>query len=133
MYSSLKFKKWITVLAVSSVLVVLHFLNPENMESFFRGSFGIVKLQSSNLNVYTEMLLSYALSISLCYLFLHVLSNKKFVFTKWGERTVPIFLFHTIFVVLDTELQEFLPDSFALDLVTILILPLVVTIFLASD
>lgn len=132
-YSSLKFKKWITVLAVSVVFVVSHFLNPKNMETLFRGCYGIEKLQSSNLTVYTEMFISYALSISLCYLFLNLLSNRKSLFTKWGERTLPIFLFHPIFVILDIKLQDFLPDSFALDVATIVILPLAVTVFLSSD
>ncbi|MCM3187502.1 acyltransferase family protein [Bacillus subtilis] len=69
-----------------------------NLESLFRGSFGTNRFLTKDESYFMKMFLHYALSAWVCLLVLINMSNKKSFLTKWGDRSLLIFLFHPLFV-----------------------------------
>lgn len=79
------------------ILAFLVIVNlPINMEELFRGSRGSSTFIESKNSYIITVLIHYFLSFSLCFIILNLVSQKTNVITRWGDHSLPIFLFHPI-------------------------------------
>lgn len=106
------------------------------IESVFRGSFGIHRYleEGEGFSVYvTKMTIHYLLAFLLSFLLLNFISNKENLFTKWGDHSLTIFLFHpiSVFIIRQTDYMEhWSPDT---KIAAFLFLSIVITALLGSS
>ncbi|MBY7144655.1 acyltransferase family protein [Virgibacillus sp. NKC19-3] len=126
----------IMLLIITMLFTFLYVQNADGFESIFRGSHGINKFLDDNdgFSMYfPKIIFSYALSFWLCYLIINLIPNKASIFTKWGDNSLTIFLFHPIivFVIRSTEyMTEWEPDT---KLIAFLLVTIIVTFILGSN
>lgn len=137
MYNSLSHRLITVILLIITMLFTfLYIQNVDGFESIFRGSHGIHKFLEDNdgfLMYLLKMFIAYILSFWVCYLIINLVPNKTSIFTKWGDNSLTIFLFHPIivFVIRSTEyMTEWKPDT---KLVAFLFLTIIFTIILGSN
>lgn len=136
-YNSLNHKlNTVILLIITMAFVFWGIQSADGFESIFRGSHGIHKFLDDNdgfFKYFSKIFLSYGLSFWLCYLILNLIPIKTSIFTKWGDNSLTIFLFHPIFVfvIRSTEyMTKWNPDT---KLVTFLFVTIMVTIILGSN
>lgn len=136
-YNSLKNRLITVILLVLTMF--LSFLCIEyfyGLESIFRGSYGIHKYLADGDGLLTYLLkitTHYVLSFWVCYLLVNLITNKISFFTKWGDNSLTIFLFHPIivFIIRRTDyMMEWNPDT---KLVAFLFVTIIVTAILGSN
>ncbi|MDD3174767.1 MAG: hypothetical protein PHF63_14115, partial [Herbinix sp.] len=96
-YHSLKENKLIPIMVIVGVLVYFTLVDSTNLEEIFKGNHGIDQMTGTLLSTTGEIILGYIIALLMCYIFLNLISDRINILTKWGDRTLPIFLFH-IFV-----------------------------------
>ncbi|MCY7791262.1 acyltransferase family protein [Bacillus haynesii] len=97
------------LLAVTAAAVILYIQYTPNLESLFRGSFGMERFLNEGESYYAKIMLHYLLSGWLCLLILTSVKGERSVLTKWGDHSITIFLFHPVFVFL-LRRTEFMAD-----------------------
>src|SRR5699024_4898447 len=126
----------VILLITTMLFTFLYVQNADGLESIFRGSHGVHKFLEDNdgfSRYFARIIITYALSFWICYLIINLIPNKASIFTKWGDNSLTIFLFHPIivFVIRSTEyMEEWNPDT---KLVTFLFVAIIVTIILGSN
>lgn len=136
-YNTLKNKLIsITLLTFAMFITFLYVQESYGMESIFRGSFGIDQYleDGDDFSIYIfKIAVHYILAFWLCYLLFNLISNKENALTKWGDNSLPIFLFHPVFVFLIRQtdfMDEWSPDT---KLAAFLLTTVVVTMILGSN
>src|SRR5699024_12196924 len=78
----------------------------------FRGSHGIHRFLDDSDEFFVYFLkigIHYLLALWLCYLLSIIVSNNVNIFTKWGDNSLTIFLFHPVFVFILRQ-SDFMHD-----------------------
>lgn len=124
------------VLFVTSVFVVVYFVQEtRGLESIFRGSFGYKHYMEEGtfIKYFLFLIIAYTISFWLCYLITNLTTSENNIFTKWGDNSLTIFLFHPvfIFVIRQTNFMDKWTPMVKLSLY--LCVAVLVTIFLASN
>ena len=104
LYQSLKAKKVVTVIALVSTYLYFLFDGATNKEEILKGSYGVYEMKGSLIPIGIDVLIGYVIALALCYILLNVISNKEGMLTKWGDKSLPIFLFHTFFIMITKKL-----------------------------
>jgi fucose 4-O-acetylase-like acetyltransferase len=99
LYRSLKGNKLIPLLTAAGVIAYLSFANITNEEKIFKGNYGIERLDGSLLSRTGHILIAVLIAVLICYVLLNMIPDKVCFLTKWGDRTLRIFLFHAFFVM----------------------------------
>ena len=100
------------VLVITIFISFYYFQMDNDMESVFRGSYGIHRYleDSDGFFVYSLKIgVHYLLALWLCYLLCIIVSNNVNILTKWGDNSLTIFLFHPVFVFVLRQ-SEFMDD-----------------------
>ena len=103
-YQSLKAKKIVMILVTLAIYLYFLLDGPTNKEEILKGSFGVYEMQGSLQSIGSDVLIGYIIAIVMCYVLLNIISKKESLLTKWGDRSLPIFLFHTVFVMTSRKL-----------------------------
>ncbi|KYG89145.1 hypothetical protein A0U40_14070 [[Bacillus] sp. KCTC 13219] len=105
------------------------------VEMIYRGSFGINKfLETKDLFIYTiHVTLHYGSAIWISILLLNFIDDKERIFTKWGDNSLTIFLFHPIFVFILWKFEFFLDWNIATKLMLFLCITICITFILGSN
>ena len=136
-YSSIKNIKIGTVLFICSMFLVFLIVNDfYGIEALYRGSFGTYRFldDGQGVTVYiTKVISHYIIAGWLCYLIMNLASNKKSIFTKWGDHSLTIFIFHplAVFLLRQTEfMSDWTPNT---KLAAFLLISIPVTWILGSN
>lgn len=136
-YDSVKNK--LVLLIAFSFTMFLTFYYVENsygIESVFRGSFGTHRFleDGDGFSIYLfKIFAHYLLAGLLCSLIMNLITNKQNIFTKWGDHSLTIFLFHPIFIFILRQ-TEYLNDwSPSTKLAIFLFISILVTAVLGSS
>lgn len=84
----------IIITTICGVFAYFTMSDDTNTEKILKGCFGVAKMKGSLTVVSVQIFLGYFISLVMCYLILNLISSKTCILTKWGDRTLPIFLFH---------------------------------------
>jgi fucose 4-O-acetylase-like acetyltransferase len=133
LYNSLKWKKLFSVAAMIVIYLYFSVINNANEEKILKGSFGIDQMEGRWFSTTIQILAGYMIAITLCYVFLNLISDKKNFLTRWGDRSLPIFLFH-VFFTLTVKKLTFLSDINHMVLLPLLfIIAVLIAQLLSSD
>ena len=123
------------VLVITIFISFYYFQMDNDMESVFRGSYGIHRYleDSDGFFVYSLKIgVHYLLALWLCYLLCIIVSNNVNILTKWGDNSLTIFLFHPVFVFVLRQ-SEFMDDWDPLTKVSFcLMVAMMVTLLLSN-
>ena len=133
LYQSLK-AKWI-VAVMMLVAVFLYFVidGVQNKEEILKGSFGVYQMEGSLMSITVDILLGYLIASLVIYIMLNIITDKICFLTKWGDRSLPVFLFHTIFVLTFKKFSVFKEFNAILLLVLLIAASYGITSILSSD
>lgn len=133
MYESLKAKKLVTLVAVISIFSYFIYADSTNKVKIFKGSYGTYQMKGEILHTTIDILIGYVIALVMCYVLLNVITKKKCILTKWGDYSLPIFLFHSFFVMYIKRLTflENLKSSFLL--LIMLVASILINLLLGSD
>lgn len=111
-YGRLNIKISIMLLLITACFTFIYAHKYPITEAIFRGSFGKndILLNGSFLEYIIQIFLHYLLSAWLCYLILNIVQDKKNIFTKLGDNSLTIFLFHPLFVFALWKFDFFILD-----------------------
>lgn len=93
LYRCLK-NKWIPVLIIPAVIAYFIFADDTNQENILKGSYAVDQMKGSLLSTSGEILMGYLIALIMCLVILNLINNKRCIFTKWGDHSLSIFLFH---------------------------------------
>src|SRR5699024_7080052 len=98
---------------VITIFISFYYFQMDNdMESVLRGSHGIHRVLDDGDGFCVYFLkggVHYLLALWLCYLLCIFVSKRVNIFTKWGDNSLTIFLFHPVFVFVVRQ-SEFMDD-----------------------
>lgn len=126
LYQSLKAKRLIAIAAAVGLTVFYTFGNTGNLEEMYKGISEQPDLTQSLLLKLVTAVVAYAVAAVMCYIVLNVMTDKTNILTKWGDRSLSIFLFHMFF----TRSLEQVKALDRLPSVLLLILLLLLTTFI---
>lgn len=123
----IKPKLVVSIISVIGIGLFIWIANNHNLEMIFRGPFGIDDFVDSSFPSLALILISYVLSTYICFLLINVVSDKVNTFTRWGDQSLQIFLFHAIavFVLMRVPQLNNLPSMALLIVLFILSLAIV--------
>ena len=133
LYQQIKAKKLMGTFVIVSFYLYFLLSDTSNEERILKGSFGINKLKGDVLQTSINIFVGYLIALVMCYIVLNLISSKKSFLTIWGDRSLPIFLFHTVFVIIAKQmvfLQEMHPLFL---LIHIIATTLIIVMALSSD
>jgi fucose 4-O-acetylase-like acetyltransferase len=103
-YRSLKRNRLIPILTAVGVIAYLAFSDITNEEKIFKGNYGIDQMDGSLLFRTSHIVAAYLIALIMSYIIVNFISSKKCFLTKWGDRTLPVYLFHAFFVMLSKKM-----------------------------
>jgi fucose 4-O-acetylase-like acetyltransferase len=103
LYRTLKGNLMIPIFIILGVIVWLSLTDTTNEEKILKGNYGIGEMDGSLLFRTGHILSAYIIALVIGFIILNVISGKKCLLTKWGDRTLPIYLFHAFFVMLSKK------------------------------
>lgn len=135
-YNSLtNIKILMTLLFVTLFVTFLYLQDSHGIESLFRGSYGKDRILEDDQGFFVYVLKTsfhYILAFWLSYLMMNMITDKESVMTKWGDRSLPIFLFHPIFVFIIRQTEYMDHWSSDTKFVGFFIMAIIVTSILRS-
>ncbi len=133
LYHSLKGRIRLLLIIITGVFVLFLLAHTNNLEYIIKGSYGVDQMKGNLLATTAKIVLGYILALLICYILLNLISNKQTILTKWGDRTLPIFLFH-MFAVRFLKDSTFLKSlNQWLQLPLLFIITIVIVCLLSSD
>lgn len=96
-YESLKAKRIIAATASIGLYIYYSIGNTGNMEKIFKGSSALEKMSGEISLKFINILIVYIIAMLMCYIIMNIITDKKCFLTKWGDRSLPIFIFHMFF------------------------------------
>jgi fucose 4-O-acetylase-like acetyltransferase len=133
LYHSLKWKKLFSAAAMSVTYIYFSVIKNANEEKILKGSFGIDQMEGRWFGTTVQILAGYMVAITLCYVLLNLVSNKKNLLTRWGDRSLPIFLFHVFFTLIIKELPILNEVNLKVLLPLLFIIAVLIAQLLSSD
>lgn len=134
--SLLNYKTTIIMLAITIFVTFIYIQESYGIISIFRGSRGIDQFLENDdgFSVYFfKIMIHYLLAFWISYLVFNLISTKESIVTKWGDNSLPIFLFHpiSVFVIRQTKfMEEWAPGT---KLALYLLIAILVTAVLGSN
>lgn len=98
LYNTLYCYKPVKIILLVNMFLCIAFLDTTNAEMIFKGKFGIVAMEGSLPYKITYVLLGYIVALIMSFFIINIVSDKKSILTRIGDRTLPIYLFH-VFIV----------------------------------
>jgi len=133
LYSCLKRYKFVNIILLIGMFVCVKFLNPVNADVIFKGKNGVAKMKGSQYGKLVYIIAGYVISLLMCFILLNLVSDRKSIFTRIGERTLPIYLFH-VFIVKIIKRSHLLKGIDTYILLPLLIaLSFIIALILGSD
>lgn len=132
-YSSLKYKRLILPIVILFNILVYYVIEISNLESLFRGSYGVDRILLCKTSIFIEMLISYVITLINGYVFINITTSEKNIITKYGENSLQIFLFHPLVVVMIKKYATFSKDEFIINFIILLVATLITVIILGSN
>jgi len=133
LYQSLKAKWIVVVAAIAGIFTYYHVTSTTNQIKILKGSYGVYEMKGALPHTTTVILIGYVIAIVMCYVILNVSGSKNNILTKWGERSLPIFLFHSFFVMYLKRLSFFNGLNFAVLLGLLIVISVIINVILSSD
>lgn len=124
------------VLFIITAFLTFYYANRyPDIESVFRGSLGSEYFVSeNNFSEYmVRVFIHYILATWITFLLLNLVHDKENIFTKWGDNSLTIFLFHPIFVFTLWQFEFFLDWNIATKLMFFLCLTIFICTILGSN
>lgn len=124
--------KIISAVVLAAMILVIHFVLVEMPKEWMYGSKSYEKLGAGWEGAFIR-LLYYGMSMVMIFSFLAFVPKKEYFFTKWGARTLYIYLLHGFIIryFRETELISFIKETGSYYL--LLLFAIVVTLFLSSN
>ncbi len=94
LYNSLKGRKLLPTLVMLGVFAYFVVADCKNYENILKGSYGFDEMKGNAILKIGQISFLYVIAIVMCYIVLNLVSSKMCFITKWGENTLPVFLFH---------------------------------------
>lgn len=136
-YNSIKNRLITLVLLIITMLITFLYVESSyGIESVFRGSFGIRWYldDGDGFSIYLlKVTIHYMLAFGVCYLLFNLISSEENIFTRWGDRSLSIFLFHPVFIFIirqTTFMNDWSPDT---KIVAFLLMAIIITVILGSQ
>jgi fucose 4-O-acetylase-like acetyltransferase len=133
LYHSLKWKKLFSAVVMSITYLYYGVIKSANEEKILKGSFGIDQMEGSWVGTTIQILAGYIVAIILCYILLNLVSNKRNFLTRWGDHSLPIFLFHVFFTLIMKKLPFLKEVNQVVLLPLLFIIAVLIAQLLSSD
>lgn len=132
-YHSLKAKREVTLATVTSIFFYFIFADSTNKVKILKGSYGAYQMKGAILHTSIDILVGYIIALAMCYVLLNAITDKKCFLTKWGDHSLPIFLFHSFFVMYIKRLTFLEHMNAGLLLIIMLMASFFIVLVLGSD
>jgi fucose 4-O-acetylase-like acetyltransferase len=133
LYNTLNGRKPVKFILLIGMFIFIAFLNTDNAEMVFKGKAGIAPMEGSLLYRITYILIGYIIALIMCFIILNLVSDKKSIITRIGDRTLPIYLFH-VFIVNLIKKVSILDTLHPFVLLPVLfVLAILITLLLEND
>jgi len=107
LYHGLVKRKWIAFVIMAGIYFYYTFFESNSIKYVLKGSYGVNQIKGTLFADTGKIGLSYLIAIIMCYCLLCTMSSKQNILTKWGDRTMPIYLFHMFIVRTIKEIFNF--------------------------
>lgn len=94
LYQSLKGNKLISTGIVCAIFIYFCLADSTDLTNILKGSYGTDQMEGELLTTTVKILLGYVFAVLMCYILLNAISKKECILTKWGNRSLTIYLFH---------------------------------------
>lgn len=133
LYQSLKASKLIAFVGVVALLGYYTFGNTANLEEMFKGSSELPDLSGTLQQKFVFVMITYVMASVLCYLVLNAMTDKICFLTRWGDRSLSIFLFHIFFTRALEEMKGIKTLPAGMILALLILLAIAITWLLSTE
>lgn len=133
LYHQLKNRRWVSVITITLVFIYFMQVTNTNMENILKGSYGLNELKGPLWPNTLRIIMCYSIAILLCYMLLNLISSRRSILTKWGNRTMPVFLFHIFITRIIKDIDSLYTLSSWILFPLLLVASILIVVVLSSE
>jgi fucose 4-O-acetylase-like acetyltransferase len=133
LYQSLKASKLITLVLALGLFFFYTFGNTANLEEMFKGISEQPDLTGTIQDKFIIAFASFVIALTMCYVILNAVTSRKCILTKWGDRSLSIFIFHMFFTRAIEEMKFLGNLNQVVLLILLLLLALLIVWLLSTE